>query len=80
MLVKDRYGATNPGRSNRNLEKRVVLRVKDGVMIKDMRAPHENESRYIGSDNMWHLFEVGAGLKFNTKKAANIPAVTVKES
>lgn len=52
MLVRDRFGARNPGRSNRNLEKRVVLRVRDGVMIA------EKESRYIGSSSMWHLFEV----------------------
>jgi hypothetical protein len=52
MLVRDRFGPRNPGRSNRNLEKRSVLRVKDGMMIA------EEESRYIGSDNGWHLFEV----------------------
>lgn len=52
MLVRDRFGARNPGRSNRNLETRAVLRVKDGAMIE------ESASRYIGSDNGWHLFEV----------------------
>lgn len=80
MLVKDRFGARNPGRSNRNMEKRSVLRVKDGMMIKDMRAPHENESRYIGSDNGWHLFEVQPkGLTIHTRKEF-APTVTVKES
>jgi len=52
MLVRDRSGARNPGRSNRNRETRAVLRVRDEMMIA------EEESRYIGSDNMWHLFEV----------------------
>lgn len=52
MLVRDRFGARNPGRSNRIMETRAVLRVRDGMMIA------EKESRYIGSHNMWHLFEV----------------------
>ncbi len=52
MLVRDRFGARNPGRSNRNMEKSVALRVKDRMMIA------EEESRYIGSSNQWHLFEV----------------------
>lgn len=63
MLVKDRFGARNLDKSNKNMETRAVLRVKDGVMI------IEDESQYIGSSNGWHLFEVGAGLKFSTKGA-----------
>ena len=52
MLVRDRWGARNLDRSNRNMEKRSVIRVRDGAMVV------ESESRYIGSHNMWHLFEV----------------------
>lgn len=52
MLVRDRYGARSSSRKYRNKEKRVVLRVKDGMMIV------EDESQYIGSSNGWHLFEV----------------------
>lgn len=57
MLVRDRFGAENPGGSGRimTMEKRVVIRVKDGVMIE------EKGSRYIGSDGGWHLFEVLPG-------------------
>ena len=52
MLVRDRFGARNPGRSNRNVEERTVIRAPDRMMLV------EEESRYIGSDNGWHLFEV----------------------
>ena len=52
MLVRDRYGARSSSRKYKNTEKRTVIRVKDGVMIV------EDESRYIGSSNGWHLFEV----------------------
>jgi len=37
------------------MEKRLVLRVKDGVSIEYLGA------HYIGSDNGWHLFEVTGG-------------------
>jgi len=52
MLVRDRLGARSSSRKYRNMEKRAVIRVRDGAMIE------EKGSRYIGSSNGWHLFEV----------------------
>lgn len=73
MIVKEWIepgGAPNKEKT----EKRTVVRVKDGMIIEYLGM------HYIGSSNAWHLFEVGGGLKINTKKVANVPAVTVKES
>lgn len=50
MLVRSRFMPKM--HRQKSTEKRAVIRVKDGMMIR------EKGTQYIGSDNGWHLFEV----------------------